>query len=428
MNYLPLAIASCESLCDEFILVDSGSSDGSGEWAQEKAATDNRFKYFRRPWPGNFADQRNFAIDQAQGKWILSLDADEELDEKAIPQIREALQNPKADAFLLEIRNYTNDFTELGFRRSSERSGAAGYVPTFLNRLFKNDDRIRYSGIIHERIEPSLESSKLISSPLSAVIHHSGKLKEAIHRLKAERLDFYESLAESKVRNNPWDAQAHWELGVIFQKQRRLEQAEHEFARAIELAPEVEEFESYFLLSLYQQNAWPRILKYTPRSRYGHFYQALAKAESDTTAIEKLTSFKDLFSQAPLMAFEIALRRGNKNQIEKLRSEAEASFSGTGLIEFLEGVFLKSQQKYHEAVHPLSKAAKLKQPLAYQDYLICLIKTEQMPRVVEFFRSLTPLEQESLSEDSLKMIDLAHLSLGMGRDRISTLRSQFKKT
>lgn len=58
----------------EIIVVDSGSTDRTVEIAKSFGA-----KVFVEEWKG-FAAQKNYAIDKAAGNWILSLDADEELD------------------------------------------------------------------------------------------------------------------------------------------------------------------------------------------------------------------------------------------------------------------------------------------------------------------------------------------------------------
>jgi len=56
---------------DELVVVDAESQDKTVLIARE--LTD---RVFVRPWPG-FAAQKNFAIAEATGDWILSLDADE---------------------------------------------------------------------------------------------------------------------------------------------------------------------------------------------------------------------------------------------------------------------------------------------------------------------------------------------------------------
>ena len=57
----------------EIIVVDSGSTDRTVEIAKSFGA-----KVFIEEWQG-YAAQKNSAIDKAEGDWILSLDADEEL-------------------------------------------------------------------------------------------------------------------------------------------------------------------------------------------------------------------------------------------------------------------------------------------------------------------------------------------------------------
>jgi glycosyltransferase involved in cell wall biosynthesis len=59
---------------DEIIVVDSGSTDRTVEIAKSFGA-----KVFVEEWKG-YAAQKNSAIDKAAGAWILSLDADEEVE------------------------------------------------------------------------------------------------------------------------------------------------------------------------------------------------------------------------------------------------------------------------------------------------------------------------------------------------------------
>jgi len=65
----------------EIIVVDSGSADRTVEIAKSFGA-----KVFVEEWKG-YAAQKNSAIDKATGGWILSLDADEEVDPSLAQEI-----------------------------------------------------------------------------------------------------------------------------------------------------------------------------------------------------------------------------------------------------------------------------------------------------------------------------------------------------
>jgi len=107
---------------DEIVVVDSGSTDRTVEIARSFGA-----RVFEREWPG-FAAQKNFAIQQCKGTWILSLDADEELTPELQIQIRSLLPtNPGCDAYYLRRRNlFLGRWTKRG-----------GFYPDPKLRLFR---------------------------------------------------------------------------------------------------------------------------------------------------------------------------------------------------------------------------------------------------------------------------------------------------
>src|ERR1700693_4991579 len=67
----------------EIIVVDSGSTDRTVEIAKSYGA-----KVFVEEWKG-YAAQKNSAIDKAAGDWILSLDADEEVEPALAEEIND---------------------------------------------------------------------------------------------------------------------------------------------------------------------------------------------------------------------------------------------------------------------------------------------------------------------------------------------------
>jgi glycosyltransferase involved in cell wall biosynthesis len=81
-------IARClESLrwCDEIVVVDSGSTDGTREIARRFSE-----RVIEQPFLG-YVRQKNFALEQAKHDWVVCLDADEALDGRLCAEIPAAI-------------------------------------------------------------------------------------------------------------------------------------------------------------------------------------------------------------------------------------------------------------------------------------------------------------------------------------------------
>lgn len=86
--------------CDEVVVVDAGSTDGTVERARRHGA-----RVVQRDWPG-YAAQKNRALDLATGDWVLCLDADE----RCTPALRDAVRaavGAPGDAAGFEVRRHT---------------------------------------------------------------------------------------------------------------------------------------------------------------------------------------------------------------------------------------------------------------------------------------------------------------------------------
>ncbi len=69
-------IQSVETFADEIIILDSFSTDKTKELVQNK----DKVKFFENPFYAH-VEQKNLAISHCSNDWILSLDADERVDE-----------------------------------------------------------------------------------------------------------------------------------------------------------------------------------------------------------------------------------------------------------------------------------------------------------------------------------------------------------
>lgn len=97
-KYLPRCVESLRGQTDtdiEILLVDDGSTDGSGKLCDALAAEDTRIRVIHKP-NGGLSDARNAGLDAAAGEWILFVDGDDYLAPEAVRRLLDAAQ-PDAD-------------------------------------------------------------------------------------------------------------------------------------------------------------------------------------------------------------------------------------------------------------------------------------------------------------------------------------------
>jgi len=126
------------SFADEIVLVDTGSTDRTVEVAW--AYTD---RIFDTAWQG-FARTKNFALDQARGEWVLSLDTDE----RVPPALQdEILAVVRADGPLAGYRvPRKNYFCGRWIRH-------LGWYPDYTLRLFRREQGRFRDREVHEEVE-----------------------------------------------------------------------------------------------------------------------------------------------------------------------------------------------------------------------------------------------------------------------------------
>jgi tetratricopeptide (TPR) repeat protein len=126
-------LRSIRELVDEIVVVDTGSSDGSKRVAERFGARIVDFG-----WRDDFSAARNEALAHARGDWILYIDADERLR----PASRSSVELLLAD--------------ELAICHTVLFRPQRGYTRYREYRLFRNDPRIRFQGVIHETMLPAI--------------------------------------------------------------------------------------------------------------------------------------------------------------------------------------------------------------------------------------------------------------------------------
>lgn len=182
---LPACLESLQNVADEIIVGDTGSTDGTKEIARSFGA-----KVIDIAWNNNFAEARNQVIEQAKGDWILSIDADERLQnpEELIWVISHA--NSAHSAFMVNCISLTSqsslmesspDQPDSPPKSNSANISHAKYVSQVI-RLFRNSHDIRFRGAIHEQVTESLIEGNYTFVPSEIDILHLG------YNLSAEQM------------------------------------------------------------------------------------------------------------------------------------------------------------------------------------------------------------------------------------------------
>lgn len=134
---LPRTLESVRGM-GEIVVVDSGSTDATVELARDAGA-----RVFVEPWKG-FGAQKNAAIDHAEGDWVFSLDADEEVTPELRREIEALLEGePESAAYRVPRLNH--------FLGRPLRHG--GYWPDPKLRLFRRGAARFEERPVHETMQ-----------------------------------------------------------------------------------------------------------------------------------------------------------------------------------------------------------------------------------------------------------------------------------
>jgi len=177
-NIIQRCLDAVKPVADEIIIVDSHSSDHTGEISRK-----NGCKVIPREFDG-YGTQKQFGVDQASNDWILSIDADEIL---------------------------TKELQEEIIRIKSDFAGNAGFRIPF--SLFYQGKILKHGGVGHEfhlrifnrtkgrftqvPVHEGVEVDGIIGVLKGKIIHNS--YRNLTHQL--EKINKYSSQASQSYRN-----------------------------------------------------------------------------------------------------------------------------------------------------------------------------------------------------------------------------------
>lgn len=211
--HLERCLKSARETVDEIIIVDTGSTDNTIEIAKKFRA-----QILEYNWQGDFADARNYALKHANGRWILHLDADEELDKKSAKNLRNRLFFAKADGINTVLRNY------------QPNDDMVPYTDEDQVRIFKNNSHYRYQNKIHEQIVPAIAENNGTFQESDILIYHYGYQKDNISRAERNL-----KILQEELINHPQDAYLLFKMGETYKALKQWKEAEKAFKESLKI-------------------------------------------------------------------------------------------------------------------------------------------------------------------------------------------------
>ena len=194
-RFLEQCLRSVADVVDEICIVDTGSTDRTIEIATVFGAN-----VVRREWKNDFAWSRNQAIELATRRWVLMLDADEDL----TPESKPALLRLK-DAPAYNVGAWVRCYNE------SDDYRGTGAMSHSLVRIFPNSERVRFRGMIHEFAtwDGGSEGIPAVHTPI-AIVHH-GYLKDVVESRNKAARNF--EIVKAAAEADPTDAFTWFNVG-----------------------------------------------------------------------------------------------------------------------------------------------------------------------------------------------------------------------
>ncbi|MCD6067291.1 MAG: glycosyltransferase family 2 protein [Bacteroidetes bacterium] len=148
-------LESVKDVADDIVVLDSFSTDRT----EAICRSYSKVQFIQRAWEG-YSASKNFANEQAKYDWILSLDADEALNDELIS--------------ILQDLKRTDSLHTYSFNRLTNYCGTwikhSGWYPDKKLRLF-NRSKSKWEGTIHEELSvPAGEQVKHINQD---ILHYS---------------------------------------------------------------------------------------------------------------------------------------------------------------------------------------------------------------------------------------------------------------
>ena len=353
-------------LCDELMVVDTGSTDGTVMKAVNLGAKVSFFE-----WCDDFAAARNYGLAQLTGDWVLMLDGDEWLMPEVIAPIREAVKNE--DAITINLLR--------------QEIGADQSPYSLVSRLFRRHPAVRFERPYHALVDDSvtrlLEADphwRVLSLGLPAIAHEGYQAEAITGQNKQARA---RRAMEAYLANHPEDPYVCSKLGALLADEKlpdgsadgeALSQARALLRRGLKQAEREQNPE--LLYELHYHLAIVDTQRGIPDLARSHYRVALKQPVLPLVRVAAEVNLGNLYQEMGQLDEAITLYRAAVQTIPDL-----------GRVHYNLGLALRARGDLNGAIAAYEKAAELEPERAeiYQNLGVALLKGGNVPASLEAF-------------------------------------------
>ncbi|MDF3003179.1 MAG: glycosyltransferase, partial [Bacillota bacterium] len=228
---IPDYLSRIAGRAEEIIMADLGSTDRTVALSRNAG-----IMVYPVQWKQNRSEIKNFCMEQASGRWILFLQADERLSDEDWNQLYSMLDNPNAEEYLIYVEP------------AAKYGGIASPVNSL--RLIRNRKEYRYQGRSYEYIPDEIIGNRRDSELRIQQVREdqSGCMEFDTNLFDAERA----LLLSKDLEEEPQSAYLLYQTGIALMNQGQSEDAAH----YLEAARETVIIDYFYAPHLYKCLAW----------------------------------------------------------------------------------------------------------------------------------------------------------------------------
>lgn len=363
---LARCLGSVRELCDELMVVDTGSTDGTVVKAVNLGA---KVAFFE--WCDDFAAARNYGLAQLTGDWVLMLDGDEWLMPEAIAPIKSAVQ--QGDAIAINLLR--------------QEIGADQSPYSLVSRLFRRHPAVRFERPYHALIDDSVARLmdgdahwRVLSLSMPAIAHEGYQAAAIAGQNKQNRA---RRAMEAYLEKHPEDPYVCSKLGALLADEKledgSVDGAALKRSRALlkqGLKQAEREQNPELLYELHYHLAIVDTQRGIPDLAQSHYRVALKQPVLPLVRVAAEINLANLYQEAGRLEEAIALYKGALKTCPDLAR-----------LHYNLGLALRGKGDLNGAIAAYERAAQLEPERAeiYQNLGVALLKGGNVPASLEAF-------------------------------------------